>query len=371
MHKITLFPIGNGDTTRIDVENGRKLLIDFADLRDPDDPSDKRIPLSSTLKSDLEAARRDNFDVVAFTHLDDDHTRKSSEFFFFEHAKKYQGEGRVKIDDLWVPAAAIIEEGCEDDARVIRAEARYRLILGERIRVFSRPGKLKDWLAKQGIALKDRAHLITDAGQLVNGWTDAADGVEFFVHSPFASRLDDDELLDRNTDALVLHGTFRVGQTYTRVFFGTDIDYATLDEIVRITRLKKRENRLDSDVVKIPHHCSYLSIGPEKGKEKTTATGNVAYFYDNKLQPAAILVSTSDPIPNVDTDQPPHRQAAAYYRAKCDAVAGEFLVTMEHPDQNKPEPLVIEITDSKGKVKKGFRTAAAVITSSRTPRAGH
>jgi hypothetical protein len=370
VHKITIFPIGNADTLRIDLENSRKMLIDFADMRDPDEEKDRRISLSEALRLDLAESKRDSYDVVAFTHLDDDHTRKAAEFFYLEHAKAYQSEGRVKVKEVWVPAAAIIEEGAEDDARVVRAEARYRLKAGSGIRVFSRPDKLEAWLKEQGLSVKDRLHLITDAGQIAPGFSDASDQVEFFVHSPFASRLDDGELFDRNTDALVLHATFRVLTTQTRVLFGTDIDHTVLDEIVRITRLKKREERLDSEVVKIPHHCSYLSIGPEKGKEKTTPTKNVAYFYGKKLQANAILASSSDPVPAGDTDQPPHRQAAAFYREQTDAVAGEFLVTMEHPNEKRPEPIVIEITEDKGKVKKLFASGVSVITGSRAPRAG-
>ena len=371
MHKLTFFPVGTGDTIRIDLENNRKMLIDFADMRDPTDKLDKRIPLSDELRADLKSAKRDYYDVVAFTHLDNDHIAKAPEFFFLEHAKKYQTEGRIVIKELWVPAAAIIEEGCEDDSKILRAEARYRLKKGSGIRVFSRPVDLKEWLKGEGLTLESREHLITDAGQIAPGFSDSDDKVEFFVHSPFASRLDgEEELLDRNTDSLVLHASFRIEQTITRVFFGSDIDHEALDEIVRITCLKKREGRLDSDIVKLPHHCSYLSLSGEKGKDKTTPTKNVAYFYEKKLQSSAILVSTSDPIPSEDTVQPPHRQAAAYYEEQRAAVNGQFLVTMEHPTQTKPEPIVIEISASKGKLKKTFAAGAAVITSSRPPRAG-
>jgi hypothetical protein len=58
------------------------------------------------LKADLRCARRDYYDVVYFTHLDDDHCCGSGHFFWLEHAAKYQGESRIKIDELWVPAAA-------------------------------------------------------------------------------------------------------------------------------------------------------------------------------------------------------------------------------------------------------------------------
>jgi hypothetical protein len=62
------------------------------------------------------------------------HCGGSGDFFWLEHALKYQGEGRIKIKELWVPAGAILEDGCEDSARIIRQEARYRLKMGSGIR---------------------------------------------------------------------------------------------------------------------------------------------------------------------------------------------------------------------------------------------
>jgi hypothetical protein len=55
---------------------GEKILFDFADMRCADDPDDRRIPLSEELKKNLQAAKRDFFHVVAFTHLDNDHICK-------------------------------------------------------------------------------------------------------------------------------------------------------------------------------------------------------------------------------------------------------------------------------------------------------
>lgn len=370
-HRLTFFPLGNADCCRIDLDGGRQILLDYAALRDPKDPNDLRCDLATVLRDELQARKRDYYNVVGYTHLDRDHICGSSEFFHLEHAQKYQGSGRIKIRELWVPAAAIIEEGCEDESRIIRQEARYRLKQGAGIRVFSRPDQLKDWLSKEGLSLDERKHLITDAGQLIPGWTTDVDGVEFFVHSPFASRLEDGALLDRNKDSLVLHATFLADGATTRVFFGADAEHEALTEIIRITRAKGREERLESDVVKIPHHTSYLSLGPEKGKDKTQPTDQIAYFYQKKLLWRATLISTSDPIPSDNSDQPPHRQAANYYREQVQAQGGEYAVTMEHPKASVPEPLVIEIGGSKAKRKKDYSGGISAAVTSRAPRAGH
>jgi hypothetical protein len=69
-HKITVFPEGNADSLLVDLDDGRKLLFDFANKRDPEDDSDLRVDLAAELSERLAAARSSGFDVVAFSHLE-------------------------------------------------------------------------------------------------------------------------------------------------------------------------------------------------------------------------------------------------------------------------------------------------------------
>jgi hypothetical protein len=219
--KLTCFPVGNADSTRIDLASGKKVLVDYANYNDPNEPFEARIDLANELKKDLRAANRDYFDVVAFTHLDDDHIHGFTDFFYLDFAAKYQTDGRIKIRTLWVPAAAITEEGLTGEARTLRDEARYRFKKGCGIRVFSRPERLREWLAKEGIRLEDRADLITDAGQLAPEFLKAsADKAEFFMHSPFAWRMNENEVEDRNTDSLCFQVTFLKSGRETRALLG-------------------------------------------------------------------------------------------------------------------------------------------------------
>ena len=235
MHKLTLYPLGNADSYRVDLENGKKLLFDYADKRNPSDPKDKRAKLPDELRADLSSVQRDYYDIVAFTHFDDDHVCGAPSFFELEHATKYQGLGRTKIRELWVPAWAITESPTDlcEDGRVMQAEARYRLKQGRGIRVFSRPEGLRMWLEAQGLTLESRQALITDAGVPVPGWgVGDGQGVEFFVHSPFATRQNDGTFADRNTNCLVLHATF----ASWRLFFSctsSSVTYCSVGEAIR------------------------------------------------------------------------------------------------------------------------------------------
>lgn len=367
MHKLTFFPLGNADCIRVELESGRQILFDYAATRNAEDGADRRIDLPTKLREDLAAAKRTDYDVVGFTHLDSDHIKGATEFFWLDHAAKYQGSGRIKIKELWVPAAAIIEEGAEDEARILRAEARYRLKAGKGVRVFSRPERLKAWFEKEGISIDDRRSLITDAGQLVPGFD--LDAVEFFVHSPFAVRQDDNSIVDRNDDALVLHATFVSGGRETKVLITSDVTHEVIADFVRMTRKRGNDARLEWDVMDVPHHCSYKAIGPEKGKEKTFPVPNVKWLYDQG-QIGGVLVSGSDPIPDGDTDQPPHRQAAKFYEEVATRIGGEFKVTMQHPTRTAPAPLVIKIDVTGATIEKQIAAGVSVIVGRPAPRAG-
>jgi hypothetical protein len=373
MPKLTFYPLGNADCCLMDLDNSKKkLLFDYAHTRCQGEENDKRIDLPSELRTDLITASRDYYDVVAFSHLDKDHIQGSSEFFYLEHDKKYQSSDRKKINEMWVPAAVIIEdkETLGEEHAIIQKEARYRLRQRKGIRVFSRPGLLKDWLEKNGLTLDSVCHLITDAGQTVPGFTKETDGVEFFSHSPFAKRLNECEVVDRNSDSLVLQATFVCDGQETKLMLGADSPYDVLSDIVDVTRIHKREERLEWDIFKLPHHCSYLSLGPEKGKDKTEPVPNVKWLFEDQGHQGGITVSTSDVIPSEDTDQPPHRQAANYHRENMASKSGEFKVTMEHPSISKPTPLIIKIDGLGASVEKRSMAGSAGATAGPAPRAG-
>jgi hypothetical protein len=373
--KVTFYPIGNADSCRINLVSGRRLLIDFANVRDPKDPYDKRCDLAGELRRELDEANRDDMDVVCFTHLDNDHVKGSGEFFWLDHAACYQGADRIKIRELWVPAAAVTEEGAEDDARVIRQEARHRLKQGKGIKVFSRPERLHDLLASWGLTVADRASCIVDAGQTVPGFDkNGPDKAEFFVHSPFAWRLNDREVEDRNEDAIMMQVTFVEGGVETYGILGSDLAYESLTKVVETTKRHKREHQLLWDFLKLFHHCSYLSLGPERGKDETEAVPEVKWLFEEQSRDGCLIVSTSDPIPEKGTEadkdvQPPHRQAANHHRRVVKDKDGQFKVTMEVPSVQRPKALVIEITAAGVSLLLAAPTAIGIATS-RPARAG-
>lgn len=341
-HKITFFPLGNADTTLFKLDSGKIILWDYANMRDTNDSSEKRIDLPKALNERVSG----DYDTVCFTHADEDHYRGFSEYFHLDHAKKYQGNDRKVIKELWVPAAILLDTTLKDEGKILKAEARYRLREKKNIHVFSKPKKMKEWCDEQDdISYDEVKHLFVDAGKLVPGYSKSSEGVEFFVHSPFISERKE---IDRNNEAIIVQATFN-DQCSSKFILGSDGTHGLWDDIVEITKHFNNEERLQWDLFHISHHCSYLSIGPEKGKNKTEPTENIKWLFETQGNSKCRMVSPSKPIPKKGTDedddpQPPHRQAAEYYKGVASDKSGKFIVTMEHPKESEPEPVEFEVS---------------------------
>lgn len=380
-HKVIFYPVGNGDTSQVVLDNGRRILFDYCHKNKAEEASNPEIDLMKRLRDELREAKRDDFDVVAFTHADKDHIQGSTDFFWLQHAQKYQGDGRIKIKELWVPAAMLLEEVCRDEQSeefvILRQEARHRLLEGRDVRVFSKPPRLMEWLVpklkERGESPTARDHLFVDAGTIVPGFSLDEDRVEFFCHSPFIAHCDGEDVI-RNSAALVFNVRLRAGSSQYDYLEVGDATWEDLEDIVRATNAHKNNDRLEWDIFNIPHHCSYLALSDEKGEKETVPQPKVKELLLCGKQDAYI-VSCSKPVPDVrvayEQTQPPHIQARKTYERYLKEVGGrKFLVTMEEPNSTKPEPIVFEITSGGVSWKRSTSVGAAAIITSVPPRAG-
>jgi hypothetical protein len=241
--------------------------------------------------------------------------------------------------------------------------------------VFSKPDKLKDWLEKNDLSVDSRRHLITDAGQVVPGFTLASDGVEIFCHSPFIKHVDGEEDILRNPASLVFNVRFKAGSNTFDYLFVGDSEWEVLEEIVKTSKYHGNDDRLAWNLFNIPHHCSYLALSDTKGDTETTPKPLVKELLLSGKE-GAYIISSSKPI--LDTKegreqlQPPHIQAKKCYERHLKEVCGaKFFVTMEEPNGLYPEPLLFNI-ESNGISRGGkvITSAVSSIISAPAPKAG-
>jgi hypothetical protein len=381
VHHIKFYPVGNGDTTQIIMASGKRILFDFCHRPKSEEEDTPEINLKSVLKSELDIADKHHFDVVAFTHADLDHIQGSTDFFWLDHAKIYHGDERIKIKELWVPAAMVIEKAEIDQQSeefvILRQEARHRIIQGEGIKVFSKPPELMEWLEPilkaRGEAANARDYLFVDAGTLVPGFDLVLDKIEFFCHSPFIEHCEGGDII-RNSAALVFNVRLRAdGYDYDYLEVG-DAEWCDIQDIVSTTRYHKNDDRLKWDLYNIPHHGSYKALSDEKGATETIPKDLVKDLLLEGKE-GAYIVSCSKQIPDIkdsyDQIQPPHIQARKAYERYLQQVKGrKFLVTMEEPNANKPKPIIFEIGSTGISWLKPVVEGAPAIISSTAPRAG-
>jgi len=368
MAKITFYPLGNADSYLIQTDQNNFFLFDFAEMKNPDENDDKRIPLKVSIKTDINWPSRSSIDVLAISHGDNDHVKGISDTFWLKHAKKYQSDDRIRINELWVPAALIVEEGSEDDTRVIREEAKHRFLNKDGIKVFARPEHLKDWLEKKGKKFEEYKNLICDAGKTVPGWSIGKSGIEFFVHAPFAEKTDDG-FLDRNTNSLVIQVSINSGGNITKLLATGDSVSEQWEKIVNITRHNKNDIKLAWDIFKIPHHCSYKAMSNEKGTYITTPSEEFQWLLDQGAN-SGIIVSTSKEIPSKTTEQPPHVEVFRRYEETKKQLDADLVVTMEHPNKLNPQRVIIIIDGDGPTLKKIIPAPSIITTSQKAPRAG-
>ena len=370
MAKLMFFPINNADTTLIHLNDDRLVLVDYCN--EPLEKDDKRVNLEEEVRSYLELHRKDEFDLVAFTHADDDHVHGVEDLFWFDHALKYQGKNRVKIKTLAIPACFFLEAGLDGSACVIHDEARFRLKKGEGIIIFGDPEILADWMRKQGISPASRANCIVNAGTCLPGFDKNNGQVEFFVHSPFSFKMENEDT-PRNNNCLIMHATFYEGTEEMRLMLGGDGCWEDWTNIVYITKKKGNETRLHWDIFHVSHHCSYKALSDVKGKDKTKPKPALEYLFGLGGK-NSILISPSLPIPLIDADQPPHRQAAAFYKQVAEQFGDKenFMVTMEWPSPKKPKPIIIESTRFGFKVRRDSSVlgGSAAVLEKPSPRLG-
>lgn len=381
-HKIRFYPVGNGDTSQIVLNNGRRILFDYCHRKIAEDQDDPRIDLAASLKCELKAANQDYFDVVAFTHADDDHISYSTDFFWLNIAATYQSEERIKINELWVPAAMLLEPNAiherSAEFAIWKREAWWRLISGTGIRVFSKPPALEAELTRRladiGLPPTARDELFVDAGTLVPGFSLEQDGVEFFCHSPFRKHCEDGSYQVRNQAALVFNVRFRAAtSTFDFLQIG-DTEAHVLDDIVKVTQYHGNEDRLQWDLFNLPHHCSYGALSDKKGLHKTIPLDGPKFILQCG-KPHSYMVSSSCPIGSdqsaYEQIQPPHVQAKNTYEEYLALVGGrKLLVTMAEPSRVRPEPIEFNVSEF-GIALTAARIAATVSTAvSRPARAG-
>ena len=333
------WPVGCGDATTIVVSPETVVQIDIHQEGAADSESDPRVPVLDELVALLpEVDGKPYLAAFGLTHADDDHCQGFKELLETVH-----------IGDLWfTPAVLRVEDELSEDAQAFCDEAKRRVRKniddapvgsGDRIRVIGYSDLLGD----------DYEGLPDECLTVPGGSFSEIDGTSFegqfraFVHAPFK----DDAEKERNETSFALQVTLENETAEAKALLLGDL---ANDGVTRIFEMTPEPENKEWNVFLAPHHCSASVL------YTTTEAGNtvkddelIAAIEDAALDPGWI-VSSSGPIPDTDKEgaNPPHAKAKVIYQ---EIAPDGFICTGEHPNTDKPEPVVFDL-DSSGLTKR-------------------
>jgi hypothetical protein len=364
--RIKYYPVGNGDTSLITLEDKTTIIVD-CNIRncDGDDVHDVKGDLLNCVQFDDGVPY---LDVFILTHGDEDHCRGFEKHFYQGNPEKYSDtdkkEGLIRVDTMWF-SPMIAEEHKNDNEEVYQKEAERRLSLhrkkdprkdnpGNRIKIIGYDGNA-DYM--------DLNHLRAVPGEVVTRFNDRNQSLfSIFIHAPFKEHLEalgDDK---KNSTSIVFQARFKNNPYQegfsTLAMFGGDSDHTSWCIILNKTRKYKNEHALYWDLFLSPHHCSWSFFNDRPQKENPISQKTSLEVLDYKRRNAKVIAS-SKTISAYDKN-PPHYEAKREYVKKV--TGNNFLNTTSYNVVNRvPQPIVFEVT-TQGVVKpKQSEGAAKVI----------
>lgn len=370
--RITHFPVGNGDMTLIELENGKTILIDSHIRTSADDPDDPTPDVANKLKARLkkDSLGRRYVDAFLLSHPDRDHCSGLKRHFHLGPPAEYNAkDDKILMRELWSSPiifrrASKTHTLCED-AEAFNMEAKRRANLfkkigkavgdGDRILILGRDenGKTDDLTA----ILVETDQLITT----VNGQYEPTMTARLLGPLPVSDDECEEEALAKNRSSVILRFNIQGDGAWTKFLTGGDAEVAIWER--QWERHKHRTEWLEYNLLLVPHHCSWHTLSYDSWselREKAQVSQNARNALSQALS-GAHIVSSSRPVKDDDND-PPCIRAKREYLSILDPVSGEFMCTDEYPNEKNPEPIEFEIKRAGLKLKPISVTASVIVT---------
>lgn len=362
------WPVGTGDSSTVVVKEDEIFMqIDLHHMVKAENSEEAAFPVVDELERLLPVVDEMPYlSVFALTHPDQDHIRG------FEELLK-----RVTIGEIW-HTPRIFRDHKEGetlcaDAEVFRKEVdrRRKIIIkdpdnvrcGDGLRIIGHDDILNEDKYKE---LPRKCTSIPGSLITTLDSKDVSDVFEAFVHAPFKV----DSEASRNNTSLSLQIILKDNAGTGKALFFGDREYQSIKQIFDKTIERKREERLQWDILLTPHHCSKkVMYFKDDGDEKEKYKQDLMDLFDKyKTEVAFIVVSADDNFTDGDGDNPPHSEARKHYEEII--ASGHFLCTQKHPSKDSTEPIVFVVDNAgisyqkpEGKAEGGKSVSEAVVAA--------
>lgn len=369
---ISFFPVGNGDMTLVELESGRKILIDLNIRATADDPDDETPDVAEMLRGRLkrDSEGRRHVDTLLISHPDKDHCTGLCEHFHLGPPDEWSAKAdKIFIREIWsspmVFRRASRNHVLCDDAKAFNSEARRRVqrfrktgglvVDGDRILILGEDedGKTDD--------LKSILIHVDQEFSRVNGQNDESMTARLLGPLPKEDD-DDEEVLSKNNSSTILRFSLAGDHISDKCRFltGGDAEVAIWEKLWQSHRW--RSEWLSYDILQVPHHCSWHSLSYDSWS-KLGEEAEVCKDARNALSQArdgSTIVASSDPIKDDDSD-PPCIRAKREYVGIVNNVNGIFRCVGEYPSEESPGVMEFEVTQYGPKLRSTLMGSPSVL----------
>ncbi|MDK9406414.1 hypothetical protein [Klebsiella pneumoniae] len=352
--KLCFFPVGNGDMTLIQTEDGKNILIDCR-IRDGEEHPDVRSQLREKLSRDSEGRLFVN--LFIWTHPDSDHCDGVSDHFHLGKPENWSEKSdKIFINEIWSSPIVFRRHHAQnhplcDDAIALNTEVKRR------VNLYKEKGYL-DGVGNQVLVLgKDENGKTDDIPYIrlelynttiyINGEASSVFQARLLGPSPKKDLDELEDKLGKNHSSVIINFELK-GDNKTAYFLsGGDAEVVCWEGVKDRLSDKNEMSWLDYDILQTPHHCSWHSIShdslSQKGDDAKTSEKAMEVF--NRAKQNAFIISSSKTIEDDEKDPPAYR-AKEEYEKITDDKNGQFLCVSDHKKNGKNVPLEIEISSN-------------------------
>lgn len=360
---IKYYPVDNGDTSLITVEENSYTTTILVDCNIRDSSKGDDDPTQFDVKSDLLVSikrRKVNdvegvpyVDIFILTHGDDDHLHGFKRNFYQGDPKNYKKKNKddeeIMIDVLWF-SPMVMGTATNDDERCFNKEAKRRIQLHrEKSADMDTPGNRIVIVGYDDNEDLDGLDLVRRVpGDVVNRFNERdLKTFSIFLHSPYQQHLTDEEV-DKNRVSMVFQARFKSNANNTEfatlAMFSGDADHVAWATILDKTKRYKNDvnqQALKWDIFMAPHHCSWTFFNSTPQEDHQAPVKTSLEVLDNKRGTAKVVASSKQILNN--DDNPPHYKAKEQYVKKVKEE--NFFNTATAIKKGKtPQPIIFEIT---------------------------
>ncbi len=347
--KTTHFKVDNGDMTLIELESGRKVLVDIKIRVAADNPDDETPDVGKQFRDRLTRDPQGRFfiDAVLLTHPDQDHISGLETHFHLGPPSDWKkADDKIIIREMW-SSPIVFRRASKNhilctDAQAWATEARRR------VKLFRTKGFLSDGDRIQILGedingkTDDLGAILVKAGTRFSKICGAIDfSFEALLLAPLIGSDDaEEDVLTKNNSSVIMRLTLAANgnSIAARYLLGGDAEVGIWEKIWG----KYTAEDLKYEVLLAPHHCSWHSLSWDSWSDKGSAA-KVSQDARNALaqaQPGATVLSSSTKIKD-DKNDPPCIRAKREYE---DIVkpGGQFRCLADEPGD---EPFELNVNE--------------------------